>query len=166
MLTSIGVTRELNRHRVNSIAEQSTRYCNYAKDKEIQKIIATEKFLFSDDIYKKNKFGFNQTRQLILTDLALYNLKGKKPQRRLDISKLKGITVSIAKGCLEFVIHGNESEHDYLYSSKHKYTIIYLLEIAYEKLRGRELDFISISSAAITKYSLAIFRFIASILLI
>lgn len=33
MVTSIGVTRELNRHRVHSIAEQSTRYCNYSKDK-------------------------------------------------------------------------------------------------------------------------------------
>ena len=33
LITSIGVTRELNRHRVNSIAEQSTRYCNYSKDK-------------------------------------------------------------------------------------------------------------------------------------
>lgn len=33
MVTSIGVTRELNRHRVNSIAEQSTRYCNYSRDK-------------------------------------------------------------------------------------------------------------------------------------
>ena len=33
MVTSIGVSRELNRHRVNSIAEQSTRYCNYSKDK-------------------------------------------------------------------------------------------------------------------------------------
>lgn len=31
--TSIGITRELNRHRVNSIAESSTRYCNYSKDK-------------------------------------------------------------------------------------------------------------------------------------
>src|SRR5574344_946106 len=29
--TNIGVTREGNRHRVNSIAEESTRYCNYAK---------------------------------------------------------------------------------------------------------------------------------------
>lgn len=27
--TSIGVSREFNRHRVNSIAEQSTRFCNY-----------------------------------------------------------------------------------------------------------------------------------------
>lgn len=33
LLTSIGVTRELNRHRVNSIAESSTRYCNYSKDR-------------------------------------------------------------------------------------------------------------------------------------
>lgn len=33
LITSIGVTRELNRHRVNSIAEQSTRYCNFSKDK-------------------------------------------------------------------------------------------------------------------------------------
>ena len=30
---NIGVTREGNRHRVNSIAEESTRYCNYSKDK-------------------------------------------------------------------------------------------------------------------------------------
>lgn len=31
--TSIGVSREGNRHRSFSIAEQSTRYCNYSKDK-------------------------------------------------------------------------------------------------------------------------------------
>ena len=31
--TDIGVTREFNRHRVNSIAEESTRYCNYTKGK-------------------------------------------------------------------------------------------------------------------------------------
>lgn len=32
-ITSIGVSREFNRHRVASIAEQSTRYCNYSKEK-------------------------------------------------------------------------------------------------------------------------------------
>lgn len=31
--TQIAVSREANRHRANSIAEQSTRYCNYGKDK-------------------------------------------------------------------------------------------------------------------------------------
>ena len=33
--TNIGVTREFNRHRVNSIAEESTRYCNYSKPRQI-----------------------------------------------------------------------------------------------------------------------------------
>ena len=32
-ITSIGVSREFNRHRTASIAEQSTRYCNYSKEK-------------------------------------------------------------------------------------------------------------------------------------
>lgn len=31
--TQIAISREYNRHKVNSIAEQSTRYCNYGKDK-------------------------------------------------------------------------------------------------------------------------------------
>lgn len=31
--TQIAITREYNRHRVNSMAEQSTRYCNYSKAK-------------------------------------------------------------------------------------------------------------------------------------
>lgn len=31
--TDIGVARELARHRTNSISEESTRYCNYGKDK-------------------------------------------------------------------------------------------------------------------------------------
>lgn len=31
--TQVAITREFNRHRANSMAEQSTRYCNYAKAK-------------------------------------------------------------------------------------------------------------------------------------
>lgn len=31
--TNIGISREFNRHRVNSVAESSTRYCDYTKDK-------------------------------------------------------------------------------------------------------------------------------------
>lgn len=31
--TSLGISRELNRHRCHSICEESTRYCNYSKDK-------------------------------------------------------------------------------------------------------------------------------------
>lgn len=31
--TDIGISRELNRHRANSVSEESTRYCNYSKGK-------------------------------------------------------------------------------------------------------------------------------------
>lgn len=43
--TDIGISREFNRHRVNSPAEQSTRYCNFSKDKfsnEISVILPDE----------------------------------------------------------------------------------------------------------------------------
>lgn len=33
VVSSIGVSREFNRHRTMSVSEQSTRYCNYSKDK-------------------------------------------------------------------------------------------------------------------------------------
>ena len=68
-------------------------------------------------------------------------------KRRFEIAKLKGITVSVSKGSQEFVIHGNEAEHDYLYNSKNKYIIIYILEKVFEKLRGKELDFIFTESS-------------------
>ena len=32
-ITSIGISREMNRHRCHSICEESTRYCNYSRDK-------------------------------------------------------------------------------------------------------------------------------------
>lgn len=40
--TNIGVSREFNRHSVNSISEQSTRYCNYTKDKFNNEITFTK----------------------------------------------------------------------------------------------------------------------------
>ena len=33
IITDIGVARELDRHRTHSISEESTRFCNYSKDK-------------------------------------------------------------------------------------------------------------------------------------
>ena len=39
--TNIGVTREFNRHRADSMAEESTRYCNYAKPRQISNINST-----------------------------------------------------------------------------------------------------------------------------
>ena len=52
VITDIGVTRELNRHRVNSPAEQSTRYCTYSADKFGNEITYTNNELLN--IYMSN----------------------------------------------------------------------------------------------------------------
>ena len=45
---NIGVTREYNRHRHDSINEESTRYCNYSKDKYSNQINIIENYKFYD----------------------------------------------------------------------------------------------------------------------
>ena len=56
---NIGVSREYNRHRKDSINEESTRYCNYSKDKygnEINVIVNNNKFNDRlDELDRKNR---------------------------------------------------------------------------------------------------------------
>ena len=47
--TNIGVTREFNRHRVNSIAEESTRFCNYNKSNDGQIKIGLPAWLLNEE---------------------------------------------------------------------------------------------------------------------
>lgn len=61
-ITDIGASRELNRHRVNSISEESTRYCAYDKDKFGKGItVAKLPWIPNDDsdgqCYKTGFFG-------------------------------------------------------------------------------------------------------------
>ena len=58
VITDIGVTRELNRHRVNSIAEQSTRYCTYSADKFGNEITYTNNDFLADYINDLHFDGF------------------------------------------------------------------------------------------------------------
>ena len=59
--TQIAITREYNRHRVNSIAEQSTRYCNYSKDKYNGQITIVKPTWVDTDILKDtNKFNIRE----------------------------------------------------------------------------------------------------------
>lgn len=68
-ITDRGVTHEIVRHRPASYAQESTRYCNYAKDSEIQFILPS---FLHDNVYKPDgkpwnvneydkKFGLWQT---------------------------------------------------------------------------------------------------------
>lgn len=54
--TNIGVSREFNRHRVNSIAEESTRYCNYSKKNDGQIKIVLPAWLIEDKFDIENYY--------------------------------------------------------------------------------------------------------------
>ena len=58
VISDIGVTRELNRHRVNSIAEQSTRYCTYSADKFGNEITYTSNDFLADYMNDLHFDGF------------------------------------------------------------------------------------------------------------
>ncbi len=53
--TNIGVSREFNRHRVNSIAEESTRFCNYSKKNDGQIKIGLPTWLLDGDLARLNE---------------------------------------------------------------------------------------------------------------
>lgn len=83
----ISISREFNRHRANSIAEQSTRYCNYSKDKFNNEISFIEPYWYKDaDSYTKNEFekGLQYTEGYYMFMID----KGMKPQEAREILPL------------------------------------------------------------------------------
>lgn len=93
--TSIGVSREFNRHRVNSIAEQSTRYCNYSKEKFGGEITFVLPNWMTSPIWDENDRAghiFLQTMK-ISEDIYLELLaEGWQPQQAREVLPLSTAT--------------------------------------------------------------------------
>jgi serum/glucocorticoid-regulated kinase 2 len=121
----------------------------FSENKDILKIITDEKLLFSSQIIKINAKGYEQQRNLLITSKALYNLKKKELKRRIDISKLTGITISRKSD--QFVIHGDE-EYDYHYISVKKNIIIGYIYIVYVNLNNMSLRLSIVNEENLLKY--------------
>ena len=90
-ITSIGVTREMNRHRVNSIAEQSTRYCNYSKDKfNNQVTFCIPEWVHRSNITEKDDY-FESLKQAERSYLQLIQ-NGWQPQQAREVLPLSTAT--------------------------------------------------------------------------
>lgn len=50
---------------------------NWESDEKVKEQMHDEKIIYSGTCTKKNKFGFNQQRNLVVTDKSLYNFEGK-----------------------------------------------------------------------------------------
>ena len=66
--TDIGISREFNRHRANSVSEESTRYCNYSKGKfggELSVVPPIEKRLETEAKLKAAIISFQDEKGLL-----------------------------------------------------------------------------------------------------
>jgi serum/glucocorticoid-regulated kinase 2 len=124
---------------------------DYSKDESIKKNITLgEKIYYSDKIEKINKKGTKQSRIIIITEKAIYNMKKKKLKRRIPLEIIKGITTSTLNDY--FIIHCSNDEYDYYYCSIKKRTIFEILSKVYSKLTGEELNLFQIPEESIWKY--------------
>lgn len=67
--TDIGVTREANRHRVDSVAEQSTRYCNFSKGKFGGEISINQPTWINDEMLKTSNKDFIALLNKVTTEI-------------------------------------------------------------------------------------------------
>ena len=98
---------------------------NIKEDNSTLSLLKNEKVYYSDVINKINHYGLNQERCIILTDIALYNMKKKELKRRISYKEILGISYSNVSN--EFVVHGDHSQYDYHYNSQDKLLIISLI---------------------------------------
>jgi serum/glucocorticoid-regulated kinase 2 len=116
------------------------------KDVSVAKMIATkskhkELVMYSGKEQKINRKNVSQTRVLLITDRAIYNLKPSNLsncKRRILIEEIGEIIC--AKGSTgEFVLH-IPNEYDYRYKSNNRTQIVELLEDLFYKKTGKRLD--------------------------
>ena len=84
-----GVSHELVRHRIASFAQESTRYCNYSKDKFGNELTFIEPIFFNtespdDDSYTHYRAWRNSIKELEKTYLKMLE-EGAKPQEARSI---------------------------------------------------------------------------------
>ena len=119
-------------------------FLNLSKNYTIKNNITREEEIqFSDKITKINNRGWKQERYILITDKAVYNLKKLTLKRRIDLKTIIGI--SISKLSDEFVIHCNDIDYDYQYSSKRRKTILEIIAKNYELINEEELKIFELS---------------------
>ena len=85
IITNRGVSHELVRHRVFSFLQESTRYCNYSKDKFSNELNIINPFNNFIKINKDVKFHYKDTLELLEEDYASLTKAGLKAQEARGI---------------------------------------------------------------------------------
>lgn len=113
---------------------------SFGQDKNIKKNLdPQEKIMMSCAIFKFNDYKKRQERNIMITNKAVYNFKEKSMKRKIDLKKIKAISVGTLGQ--EFVLHVPE-EYDYRYSSQDKNRILTVLTKAIvDQNDGKKIPF-------------------------
>ena len=112
-------------------------HMNLASDKAFTKLLSpSESLLISCKVIKFNKRNRAQERTLVVTSLAVLNLKSKRMKRRIEMKSIAGVTRS--RNGDEFIVHIPE-EYDYRFSSPLKDNIIQVLSKSFRETTGKTL---------------------------
>lgn len=127
-------------------------FLNFENEPLIKIKIGNEVIEFSDQILniKKRLFKGEETRNLLITNIAIYKFKKREIKRRYKIEDLYGITYSTESS--EFIIHLNENDYDFRLSSEKRDSIIRILQSLYEKLKNTDLLFCVKNEKDLSKY--------------
>ena len=114
---------------------------HFSEKPEITSKLGEERIIFSDTIKKKTVelFSKTQERNILITNLALYNLKNTEIQRRIKIEDLKGITISNTSN--QIILHCKGKEYDYLYLCDYRQKLAKILQNLYEVIKSKDLLF-------------------------
>ena len=123
---------------------------NIKEDNKILGVLKNEKVYYSNVITKINHYGLSQERSIILTDVALYNMKKKELKRRIPYKEILGITFSNITN--EFVIHGNNSQYDYHYNSQDKNLIISLIIFFYDEENSSQIKLCEVPEKSLKNF--------------
>ena len=127
---------------------------DFESNANIKERLGDENIVFSDTVTKiatDRLFGKSQERKMLITNQAIYNIKGDNEiKRRIRIEDIRGITIS--KTSDQFIVHCNQHEYDYLYVSKSRKKIIKVLQNLYEAVSGKDLLFCQKDDKDISKY--------------
>lgn len=115
---------------------------------------SNETVYFSGNVTKFNRMEWKQERLFVVTNLAIYNIKKTKIQRRIAIKDIDGVTISTDPKCFEFVVHV-EVEYDYrfLTNQKKRDNIIFVLKHCYYKMHSRNLSVFGVSYAHLKDFT-------------
>ena len=122
----------------------------------LQKYGEQEDVIYSGKLIKINKRERSQTRTLLITNKAIYNIKGKNynnPQRRINLKDISAITLSVSS--LEFTIN-IPNEYDYRFKANdndQRQKIINIISNQYKILKGKDITITKITTMTTIAYT-------------